>query len=467
MNLLVISLCMSLFSGCGENKSNLVEQIQADGELIVLTRNSPTTYFEGPHGQTGLEYELASRFAQFLGVQLHMVVPDSFDLIIPSLTRGEAHLAAAGLTVTPERQQQVRFGPVYQEITQQLVYRLGNDQRPQELHDMQGQTVEVIAGSSHTERLRQLSMDHTYLNWKELREIETEELLYQVWQGKVDYTIADSNEVAINQRFFPELRVAFEISEPEHLAWAFAKNGDDSLYHAAKHFFNKLKDNGELTQLMDRYYGHVEDFDYVGTRTYLRHIEKRLPRYQSLFEQAANDHQMDWRLLAAMGYQESHWNPRAKSPTGVRGIMMLTRTTARQLGIENRLDPENSIRGGAAYLQHIKSKLPQSIVEPDRTWMAMASYNIGYGHLKDAQKITEQRGGDPNRWVDVKENLPLLSQKKWYSKTKYGYARGREPVRYVENIRSYYDQLVRIHMAQPIRQAGASQVANATKQPVL
>ena len=121
---------------------------------------------------------------------------------------------------------------------------------------------------------------------------------------------------------------------------------------------------------------------------------------------------------------------------------MLTRTTAADMGYSNRIDPQNSINGGARYFSILKRRIPQHIAEPDRTWLALAAYNIGLGHLEDARTITQQRGGDPNKWVDVKESLPLLTQKRWYEQLGHGYARGNEALIYVENIRSYYDILV-------------------------
>ncbi len=438
---LLLAWLLAACTGNGNQPLNELQRIQRQGQLVVLTRNSPTTYYEGPQGdKMGLEYELARRFADYLGVRLKIIVPSSFKDILPMLIRGEAHIAAAGLTVTAKRKKIVRFGPPYQTITQQLVYRLGT-KKPKSLAELDGD-IEVIAGSSHIERLRELAKQYPNLKWKANKTSDSDELLYLVWQQVVDYTIADSNEVALNQRFYPELRVAFDLSKPQQLAWAFRYGQDDSLYQAAVAFFRKIKANGVLEQLLERYYGHVQKFDYINTRLYLRHIKTRLPRYRKWFEDAARKYGLDWRLLAAIGYQESHWNPRARSPTGVRGIMMLTRTTARQLNIRNRIKPENSIYGGARYLRYIIDNAPKELKEPDKTWMALAAYNVGRGHLQDARKITRMRGGDPNKWVDVKKNLPLLSIRKWYKKTRHGYARGREPVLYVERIRSYYDLLV-------------------------
>ena len=171
------------------------------------------------------------------------------------------------------------------------------------------------------------------------------------------------------------------------------------------------------------------------------HIAQRLPRYETLFRRIAKTHQIDWRLLAAISYQESHWSPRARSPTGVRGMMMLTLTTAREVGVRNRLDVEQSVRGGARYLNRIYDRLPDTIHEPDRTWIALAAYNVGMGHVYDARDLTLQAGGDPDKWHDLRFYLLLLEQSWWYRQTRYGYARGSEPVRYVENIRLFYRHL--------------------------
>jgi len=217
---------------------------------------------------------------------------------------------------------------------------------------------------------------------------------------------------------------------------------DDSLYNETIAFFSEIKENGTLKQLLNKYYGHVRKFSYVGTQNFLRDITNKLPKYIDIFKLSAHTQHLDWRLLASVGYQESHWKPDAVSPTGVRGIMMLTSNTAKFVGISDRRDTIQSIEGGAKYLRYMIDKIPNHITEPDRTWMALAAYNVGYGHLEDARKITQKRGGNADKWVDVKESLPLLSKKKWYSKTKHGYARGQEPVGYVSNIRNYYELLV-------------------------
>jgi membrane-bound lytic murein transglycosylase F len=373
-------------------------------------------------------------------VELRVVVPAIFSDILPLTALGDANFAAAGLTVTEKRKEKVRFGPVYQEITPQLVYRSGST-RPKTLADLNG-ILEVVAGSSHEEQLEKLKQDYPDLSWHTNEELESDDLLVLVWEQLIEYTIADSNELSVNRHFYPELKPAFDLSPPEPLAWAFPHSEDDSLFNAANAFFENIREDGTLERLIDRYYGHIGKFDYVGTRRYQAHIEQRLPQYRDLFTEVANEIGMDWRLLAAIGYQESHWDPDAVSPTGVRGIMMLTKAAAKDLGIKDRRDPEQSIRGGAHYLARMLQRIPERVPEPDRTWLALAAYNVGHGHLEDARILTQKNKGDFDRWVDVKESLPLLSKKKWFQQTRYGYARGQEPVRYVDNIRTYYDILV-------------------------
>jgi membrane-bound lytic murein transglycosylase F len=437
---LTLVLLILLTAACDLLPKSQLDRVKDNGELRVLTRNSATTYYQGPNGPTGLEYDLAAGFAEYLGVKLKIETPENLTQILRKIQTGSADMAAAGLTVTAERKVLLDFSTSYQRITPQLVYRVGM-RTPTNLDELQG-SLEVVTGSSHAERLHSLQDEYPNLSFLESSELDSEQLLNLVWEQVIDYTVADSNEVAISRRFYPELRVAFDISSAEPLAWAFPRGEDRSLVEKADEYLKMLKDNGQLDQLLERYYGYVTDFDYVGTRRYMKHIEQRLPQFRRWFEEAGEKTGVDWRLLAAIGYQESHWNPRAVSPTGVRGVMMLTQDTMRQLGIsKSRLDPQASIEGGGRYIARVRSRIPKRVQEPDRTWMALAAYNVGTGHLEDARILAQGDGADPDKWIDVKKYLPLLSQKKWYKQTKYGYARGNEPVRYVENIRSYYDIL--------------------------
>ncbi|HZX22786.1 MAG TPA: membrane-bound lytic murein transglycosylase MltF [Woeseiaceae bacterium] len=435
-----IYLAIAALLGTCQELPPQLEQVKTLGELRVVTRNSPTAYYIGVNGPVGPEYDLVKGFADSLGVELKITAVESFDQILPTIAAGEAHMAAAGLSVTESRKERVQFSIPYHEVTQHLIYRLGTG-KPRSVEELTGGRIAVMAGSSHVETLESLQQDVPALDWSEERSAEVADLLMSVAADEIDYTVADSTDFNIIRNYHPELRVALDLEMADPIAWAFPADADDSLVEAANRYLRRTEQGGRLARILERYYGHTDKFDYVGTRAFMRHFERRLPRYREMFEEAADENAIDWRLLAAMGYQESHWRPGAVSPTGVRGIMMLTEATADYLGIEDRVDPESSISGGARFLRRLKQRLPDSIKEPDRTWMSLAAYNVGYGHLMDARRIVEIQGGNPDAWIDVSETLPLLAQRKWYSRLMYGYARGWEPVLYVENVRTYLDIL--------------------------
>ena len=431
-----------LLSGCSEPpKPTTLERVQKEGVLRVVTRNSPATYFQDRNGETGFEYELVKRFADELGVELRIETADNLDDLFARLAQENGPvLAAAGLVGSPGRQTQARFSHSYLEVTPQIIYRQGQ-KRPSRPEDLLGKRLLVLKGSSHAEQLASLKAGMPGLQFEVSEAVEVVDLLRMVDEGQIDLTLVDSNELAMNQVYFSKVRVAFDLGEPSSLSWALAAGEDDSLLQKVDAFLDKVKQNGTLQRLKNRYYGHVDVLGYVGAYTFAKHLQQRLPRYEGFFRKAAQTQNIDWRLLAAMGYQESLWQPDATSKTGVRGLMMLTQRTAQAMAVANRLDARQSINGGAKYIAQIQAQLPPSIEEPDRTWFALAAYNIGGGHLEDARRLTEAEGLNPNKWLDVKQILPRLSQKQWYSKTRHGYARGGEPVHFVANIRRYYDIL--------------------------
>ena len=418
-----------------------LEQIKSQGTLTVLTWLGPTTYFQGVDGPAGLEYDLIQLFAEHLKVKAEFITPPTFNALLKQISEGKADIAAAGLTITPQRKKSMRFAPPYQSITEQVVYRSGN-KKPKKISDIQNGILEIVKGSSYIDSLKKLQLKNPSLSWNVNSQLNTDGLLYLVNEGLIDYTIADSHQVTTIRRFYPKLNIAFDITSPRQLAWAFPLSKDKSLFKEAAIFFKKIKQEKTLDYLLEKYYGSSENLNYVGNCKFRLHIESRLPQYEALFRKEAEKHNIDWRLLAAIGYQESHWNPDARSPTGVEGLMMLTQRTAKQLGIKDRTDAAQSISGGALYFKQRLKIIPKRIKDPDRTWFALASYNVGFGHLEDARIITQKRGKNPDKWMDVKTSLPLLSKKKWYSKVKHGYARGKEPVHYVKNIRTYYDLLI-------------------------
>ncbi|WP_193075667.1 membrane-bound lytic murein transglycosylase MltF [Pseudomonas sp. FME51] len=432
-------LCSVLLTAC-EQPSRL-EQLREEGTLHVITRNTPTTFYQGRHGDTGLEYELSRRFADSLDLELKMVASPTLDDLYQQLAQDKGpDIAAAGLTANPARADQVRFAEAYLQVTPQVVYRRGNRQ-PGGIEDLYDKRIMVLKGSSLADQLRELQAEHPQLVFEESDNLEVVDLLRLVNDDEIDFAVVYSNELIVNQAFYPAVHVGFDLSPAKPMAWALPGGDDDSLLLEVNKFFETIRADGTLDQLLERFYGHADVLDYVGARAFARHMQQRLPRFEKLFRQSGDQQGMDWRLLAAMAYQESLWDVDARSPTGVRGLMMLTLPTAKFVGVTNRVDPAQSIAGGARYIVWVRDQLSTDIPEPDRTWFALAAYNVGIGHLDDARILTRNNGRDPNRWIDVKDHLPLLSKKEWYSQTRYGYARGAEPVHYVQNIRRYYEIL--------------------------
>jgi membrane-bound lytic murein transglycosylase F len=435
----LLALIAALLLGTCSKQGTVLDRVLAAGELRVVTRNSPSAYFLGANGPQGPEYELASRLASELGVALYIYPVATVGEVLEEVASGRAHIAAAGLTFGQPLPRSVSFGPPYQQVKEHLVFRNGSS-RPKSLREASEGHIEVAAQSAHIATLEQMRREDPELVWVENPEAETEELLDRLTARELDFTFADSNEFAVSRAYHPEIRVAFDLQVSKSLAWA-VHTRDNALLNRVVAFFASLQSDRQLSAILDRYYNNVRRFEYVEARDFLMHADERLPIYRAWFKESAAEVAIDWRLLAAIGYQESNWIPTATSPTGVRGIMMLTEDTARSLGVVDRLEPQSAIRGGAQYFVMMRNRVPARIRDPDRTWFALAAYNVGFGHLEDARILTQLHGKNPDTWDDVRRFLPLLSQEKWHTRVKHGYARGWEPVRFVENIRSYYDML--------------------------
>mgnify|MGYP001811674933 CR=1 FL=1 len=438
--LLLVLLILPVFYS-GHDHLTQLERVEQRGALIMLTRNGASTYYLGAHGPTGPEVELALEFATYLGVELEIVTATAFNQLSGMLQAGHGDLIAANLTRTTERELQFNFGPDYMQTSTVVVYRRGQS-RPRSLADLAGRKIMVIAGSSYEEALRRAKQEVAGIEWEARTDVGMEELLLAVSDGAIDITLVDTNILNLNGNFYPRVASGFTLPGTLPHAWAFRAGSDDSLVQKSRTFLYQFNHQGRLDALHKSFYDPVDRMDQVNMYQFLNQVRQRLPKLVPLFQQAAEATGVDWRLLAAIGYQESHWNPAASSYTGVRGIMMLTRATARQLGVSNRRDPAQSIEGGARYFRDLRKRIPDRIPEPDRSWMALAAYNMGMGHLEDVRVMTQRQGGNADRWEDIDQRLDLLAQEKYYRDTRYGYARGFEARQYVANIREYYDTLV-------------------------
>ena len=401
------------------------------GELVVIV---PPVEMET---ENAFETELAGQFAQQLQLKLK-TVPLAIDQALPALAAHKAHLATATRNTTDYA---LRFGKAYQSLNELLIC---HGVTPDDLDDLGERELAVAAGSPQEAALREVRRQHDKLEWRSQRGTSPAELLEEVADGKLDCTVANEEQLATARNFYPELGDALDIDSPSGMSWAFAGDGDAKLFDEAQQFFTRIKQDGTLRHLVDRYYGHNDRLDMLDAEAFIAQSQTVLPHYRHWFEEAADLTGIEWQVLAALSYQESHWNPNATSYTNVRGMMMLTEETADRMNVENRLDAHSSIVAGARYLQLLKEQLPLRMNEEDRLWMALAAYNQGMGHLEDARILAGQSGLNPDVWTDVKRMMPLLSRPSFYKKAKRGKARGGEAVILVETVRLYNDMLKRL-----------------------
>ncbi|WP_169729496.1 membrane-bound lytic murein transglycosylase MltF [Azovibrio restrictus] len=435
--LLGVGLAALVLAGCGRP----LPFPTPGQELVVLTHPGPLTYESGAEGEeaSGLEHDLVQLFAAELGVAVRFVVVPRHE-IRERLARHEGHLAAGWLTPSPDTQ--FKYSNPYFTSTDVLV-RHEAALPIRNLESLEGQTVVASKGSRQYRALQELQGKVPGLKIEAYPSETPLDLLEALARRQVEIVLVDRAILDMGLNFYPMLQPGLEIGAAHPIAWLFPADGNPEVFDRAQAFIAKLTQSPTLTYLRDRYLGHLERLRQMDVVTFINRISALLPKYRAFFKQAQLETEIDWRLLAALSYQESHWDPLNTSPTGVRGMMMLTEETADRLKVSNRLDPRESILAGARYVNLLKSYIPESTPEPDRTWQALAAYNVGPGHFNAARTIAKQVGADPDSWFEMKKVLPLLSRPEYYSRLKSGRARGGEAVVMVENIRMFYDILLR------------------------
>jgi membrane-bound lytic murein transglycosylase F len=429
---IVFAVLLLLLTACSEQLPAWQLPAWQDGKLVVIV----------PEPSLGAESEFERELAQLFGKHLNteiVLISSPQSQIFQELHRQRAHFAAAALP-SGVNIHSIQFGPSYQIVREQVICNR-ETKLPRKISDLSKKQLAVVAGSPQESLLHELRKKSPSLLWQTRPHLTIQGLLKEVSLGTINCALANELQFSNARNFFPNLAVAFNIGSPSKLAWAFSQDTDPSLIKEIEVFFTQIRKDGTLNRLLDQYYGHSIQFKLVDARTFIRRVDNRLSKYRPLFDEAAAATDEDWRLLAALSYQESHWNPLATSFTHVRGMMMLTEATADQMKVKNRLDPRESIMAGSKYLKMLKGQLPERITEPDLTWMALAAYNQGRGHLEDARVLTQRAGQNPDAWSDVKKWMRRLNQPGYYKTLKYGYARGGEAVILVENIRSYYNML--------------------------
>jgi membrane-bound lytic murein transglycosylase F len=424
---------------------------RVSGELVILTLRGPTTTQDVPQAgkrrdetQTGFEHDLATLFAAELGVIPKFVVMPSYQKLLAALHDGRGHIAAAGLVPTPDLRARFAFSQSYKLVQYQLIYPSA-EPKPRSLRDASAKRIAVIAETPAHDLLRDLTGEFPSIAIDVVpHESHPDDLLRRIETRESDFAVVDSSAFAVSKRLHPDLAVGFNIGRENKIAWAFSPITDDDLQQSAVLFFDKIRNNGTLNRLLDRYYGHVNRIRAVDSEAILGKIQTVLPKLRPLFHEAQQLTGLDWRIIAAIGYQESHWDPLATSPTGVRGLMMLTDETADRMKVKNRLDARESIIGGAKYIVLLRDIVPVRIAEPDRTWLALAAYNQGYGHLEDARILAQRLKLNADSWLDIRKAYLKLKEPEHFEQLKHGFARGDEAVQFVENIRNYTDILTRL-----------------------
>ena len=313
--------------------------------------------------------------------------------------------------------------------------------KPKDWKDLAGAVVGYVEGTGIEASLLKIRREHPEVQWKPLALPSADALIAQVSDGSVDYAIVPSIDASASRNVFLDYDVGFSAGAKRELAWAVAPT-QPRLRNELDAFFARARQDGLLKRLADRHFSSTRQVERIDAGVFLESIKSLLPEYRSTFQRAQVETGVEWRLLAAVAYQESQWDPFATSETGVRGLMQITEDTAKHLRVD-RLNPTDSVVGAARYLQDLRSKLPPRIAEPDRTWFALAAYNIGVAHLEDARILAQKQKLNPDQWADVKQVLPLLALPEYHEGTKYGYARGGMPVAFVDRVRAYYDILLR------------------------
>ncbi len=432
-------------------------QLPAD-ELVVLVRPGPATFYEAPNGQpAGFDADLARLLAARKNLKVRFVPAENAGDLIAAIAQGKAHLGAGGLyrPVTPRRQGlAARFSPArppadnngvlwtsgYYNVEPVLIYN-ADGFKPTRWGDLSGAHIAYLDNTGLDPQLADLRKGHPDVQWTPMDVASGDALVAQVSDGRLDYAIVASNVAALSRNVYLNFEVAFPVDGRRELAWVLPP-GAERLRDEIDAWLAQIKRDGTLERLIERHFGHANDVPRLDAGVLQERIHSILPQFRQAFEVAQQGTGIEWRLLAAISYQESQWDPQATSETGVRGMMQLTEETARHLGVIDRLDPKVSIHAAARYLRTLKEKLPARIQEPDRTWLALAAFNIGLGHLEDARILAQKQKLNPDLWSDVKKTLPLLAQPEYYESAKLGYARGGMPVAFVDRVRAYYDVLL-------------------------
>lgn len=431
-----------------------LKQILENDTLNAITAYSSTSYFIYRGKQMGYEYELLKRFAKHLGVELSIKLSQNLDDLFRMLNKGKGDVIAYNLTVTPKRKKRVSFTIPHNYVKQVLVQRKPKDwryMRTSQLNqhlltnpvNLDGDTVWVRNNSAYYERMKNLEQEiggDIHIK-KADADVETEDLIRRVAKGKIEYTVADDNIASINQTYYNNIHVGTELSFPQKIAWAVRENAPN-LLDTLNDWIKSIKGTRDYNVIYNKYYNNRKASEQRRRSAFFTATSNQLSKFDPLFKKYSKKLPYSWLLLASLSYQESHFNPNVTSWAGAKGLMQLMPSTAKQYGITNLTNPEQSIKAGVKYLNWLDEEIwAKRISDVDeRKRFVLASYNAGPGHVLDARRLTKKYDGNPNKWKNVSEFLLKKSNPEYYNDevVKYGYCRGREPYQYVSEILTRY-----------------------------
>jgi membrane-bound lytic murein transglycosylase F len=417
--------------------------IEARGRLRMITRNNPVTYYLHRGRERGFEYQLLRRFAESQDLELDVVVPPAHQDLLQWLQDGKGDVVAASMTVTPERKEKAAFTKPYLTVDQMVVVAEDGPE-PSALSDLSGVTFHVRKSSAYyttLENLEGLPEDVTIEPAPE--NMETDAIIAKVASGEWEATVADSHIVDAERIFGREIKAPMSLRASSDIAWAVRPDATKLLEalnayvrreHRGLHYNIWKKRAFENKRRIEQARGDWRS-DEAG----------RISPYDELAKKYAAKHGLDWRLIVAVMLQESQFQPKRVSPAGAKGLMQMVPRTAREVGVKDLFDPEQAIRGGTLYLRRLTDRFPKELPLASRIRFALASYNAGYGHVTDGRRLARRQGLDPDLWYGNVERAMLMLQKpEHYRKTRFGFCRGSETVKYVENIDRYYQTFLEL-----------------------
>ena len=433
-----------------------IEKIKKRGKLIAITGFNAYSYFVYKGKTMGYEYELLQKLGKRLGVEVEIKISRDIKEMFEMLENGEGDLIAFNLTVTNGRREKADFTTHINTTHQVLVQRKPknwrrltrdgiNDSLIKNPIDLEFKTVYVRNSSSYKERMENLAEEiGGHIDIIEAPDsVSTEELIEQVAEGKIEYTISDENVAKLSSAYFSNIDIATHISFPQKIAWAVKKGSTDFLAELNT-WITELKTEVDYYVIYDRYYKYRSYYAARKSSKYFLSEGGEISKFDNLFKIYADSINWDWKLLASVSFQESKFKPDAQSWAGAVGLMQLLPETGKAHGAENLLDAEQNIRAGADYIKWLDKFWLKKIKNKDeRIKFILASYNIGFGHIEDARKLAKKYGADQNIWTNnVEDYLLKKSKPKYYNDevVRNGYCNGKETHAYVKNIINRYER---------------------------